>query len=491
LSALCGLIGLHTSTQANVRTALACINPINAVHAGMVIAFKSGAVMSMSVVTSVLWGVTLTFLLLRSTISMEDFSQHISGFAFGVSVVALFARVGGGVFAKAADVGADIMGKFEEGLDEDDPNNPATIADNVGDNVGDVAGVGADLFESFASSLIAAAILGHVEFGFPGVALPFWVAGVGTWGSVIGCLVIIYGGNAHSLSNLSLADDLADQRPLLPHRDDARGNDDDSDLPSHDYNAYGSWGLLTAGERDVQATHLVAQSERVQHALLAIVRKGAFAALLLTALGSALSVGATFGPAHPKAWAFFGCIVAGLVVGSLLAYITEFCTAYSCAPTRSVALQARSGPATVVLQGLSVGLLSAGPIAGLLVLALLLAWGLAGVYGVSLAAVGILSTLGVSLAANAFGPVADNARGIVAMAPQDELSGSAGKNTELLDALGNTLAAGGKVFSTGSAALSSMALMCAFSKATNLDDVSVLNEVVACARSSAGKLSVK
>jgi Na+/H+-translocating membrane pyrophosphatase len=339
LSALCGLIGLHTSTQANVRTALACINPINAVHAGMVIAFKSGAVMSMSVVTSVLWGVTLTFLLLRSTISMEDFSQHISGFAFGVSVVALFARVGGGVFAKAADVGADIMGKFEEGLDEDDPNNPATIADNVGDNVGDVAGVGADLFESFASSLIAAAILGHVEFGFPGVALPFWVAGVGTWGSVIGCLVIIYGGNAHSLSNLSLADDLADQRPLLPHRDDARGNDDDSDLPSHDYNAYGSWGLLTAGERDVQATHLVAQSERVQHALLAIVRKGAFAALLLTALGSALSVGATFGPAHPKAWAFFGCIVAGLVVGSLLAYITEFCTAYSCAPTRSVALQ--------------------------------------------------------------------------------------------------------------------------------------------------------
>lgn len=439
LSALCGWMGMKIATQANVRTTLACGSEYEPLNAGLSVAFRSGAVMSLSVVASGLLGVSLLYLIFDG-INPEECWQNISGFAFGASSVALFARVGGGIFTKAADVGADLVGKIEEALEEDDPNNPATIADNVGDNVGDVAGMGADLFESFCGSLIAAATLGQTQYGHPGVALPFWVAGLGSLCSILGCFIVV--------------------------KTAGSSNNDDFQVGE--------------GDRLLDDANLRAarQSEHILEGLLSNIRVAIYSSSALIIGCAAFCVCCTFGPSSPVAWNLFGVIITGLVCGNLIAYVTEYFTSYTELPTQSIGHKAKTGPATVVIQGLGMGMLSTVPVSLFIVVSVLIAYEFAGVYGVSVAAVGMLSTLGITLATDAYGPVADNAGGIAEMAPDTEVNDNTRKLTDSLDALGNTTAATGKGFAIGSAVLTALALMSAFAEAAGVDNVNLLDEVV-------------
>merc|ERR1719399_2605252 len=405
LSALCGWIGMDVATQSNVRTMEAAKRGLNP---ALQVAFAGGAVMGFTVVSLGLLGITiLLFAFTQGAASsgpflseLQDGVRYLAGFGFGGSAIALFARVAGGIYTKAADVGADLVGKVESDIPEDDPRNPATIADNVGDNVGDVAGMGADLFESFVGSIIAAASLASNERE---LALPFWIAGFGILASAISIAVV-------------------------------RTKDD-------------------------------AKQKELLHAL----HGGVYSASILIVLLSALTVWLLFSDGNwnlggddvKVAFKYFGCIVIGLVAGIGIGEATEYFTSYAYSPTTSIT-QAGSmgGAATVIIQGLGIGMLSCVPPVVIIVATIIACYSLGGVYGISMAAVGMLSTLGITLATDAYGPVADNAGGIAEMTPG--VGEEVRERTDALDALGNTTAATGKGFAIGSAVLTALALMNAY-----------------------------
>lgn len=396
-SALAGWIGMHTATRAAVRTTNAARSSLSE---ALSISFSSGTVMGLSVVGLGLFGVTLfTWLYGQSNVGL----QEALGFSFGASSIALFARVGGGIFTKAADVGADLVGKVEAGIPEDDPRNPAVIADNVGDNVGDVAGMGADLFESFVGSILATMILGLAVTQGQDVAVqtsvvlyPILLAALGIVASILGTFSV--------------------------HTDD---------------------------------------ESQLHHALF----KGLFnASILLVAF---MALGTLFfasdfvlaGETISK-WSCFWTVVIGLFLGVIIGKVTEYYTSEQKRPAQEIAKQSQTGAATNIIYGLALGMASTWLPMILICVGIGTTYELAGVYGISLAAVGMLSTLGISLGVDAYGPVADNAGGLAEMAG---LEPEVRKRTDALDATGNTTAAIGKGFAIGSAALTALALFNTFS----------------------------
>ena len=393
-SASAGLIGMNVAVRANVRTAAAAMHGLNP---ALRVAFSSGTVMGVTVVGIGLLGVTILYIV------YQDITV-VAGFGMGASSIALFARVGGGIFTKAADVGTDLVGKIEAGIPEDDPRNPGVIADNVGDNVGDVAGMGADLFESYVSSIIAAIALA--------VAVPVLAADPNGW--------------------------KADQA-VLP--------------------------LMLAGAGIVAAilgTFVVRSSERADFGqLLWALRRGIFTAAALIGV-FALVIILAMDLEFDWFWAILVGLAAGLVIGSS----TEYYTSYEYRPVQRIAETAQTGAATVMISGLSTGMLSTVIPLVAVAITILISFELAGFYGVALAGVGLLSTLGITLATDAYGPVADNAGGI---AEQAQLDPEVRERTDALDALGNTTAATGKGFAIGSAALTSLALLAAYAAAASID----------------------
>ena len=390
-SGLAGFVGMNVAVRANVRTAAAAMRGLNP---ALRVAFSSGSVMGITVVGIGLLGVSILYLI------FQDISA-VAGFGFGASSIALFARVGGGIFTKAADVGSDLVGKVEAGIPEDDPRNPGVIADNVGDNVGDVAGMGADLFESYVGSIISAiALVGAgALFAMQGTELtqalfPLLLAGAGIIAAILGTFLVRSGEQADF------------ERLLWALR----------------------YGIFAAG------------------GLLII-----FAAILTLTI--------------TNNWYWFGCVVAGLVAGTIIGLATEYYTSYSYKPTQRVSESSQTGAATVIISGIATGMLSTLIPVICVSIAILLAYWLAGFYGVALAGVGLLSTLGITLATDAYGPVADNAGGI---AEQAQLEPQVRERTDALDALGNTTAATGKGFAIGSAALTALALLAAYSVSTGL-----------------------
>ena len=420
-SGLCGWLGMNTATRASHRTAAGARKSLND---GLVVAFRSGAVMGLVVVGFGLIDITGWFLLLYSDILPFEFAQNMSlneitvvmlTFGMGASSQALFARVGGGIFTKAADVGADLVGKVEAGIPEDDPRNPATIADNVGDNVGDVAGMGADLFESYCGSILATAALGVAAAsalyagqaaGFePAIrmlATPMVLAGIGIVLSIVG----IY---------------------MVRTKEDA-----------------------TMGQ------------------LLNALRTGIYGSSVLIAVGAAVVCNLLLGGIEGvNPWGVWGAVMAGLVAGNIIGYATEYYTSYEFAPTRKISEQALTGPATVIIAGIATGMRSTWASLATIILAILVAFIsaggnrelLLGLYGVGIAAVGMLATLGITLATDAYGPIADNAGGNAEMTGQEP---HVRQRTDALDSLGNTTAATGKGFAIGSAALTALALLAAY-----------------------------
>ncbi|MEZ5979239.1 MAG: sodium-translocating pyrophosphatase [Planctomycetota bacterium] len=404
-SGIAGYIGMHTATRAAVRTTQAATKGL---APALGVAFSSGAVMGMSVVGLALLGISIfTLLYGTETVYTADAVNQVLGFSFGASSIALFARVGGGIFTKAADVGADLVGKIEAGIPEDDPRNPGTIADNVGDNVGDVAGMGADLFESYAGSIIATMALGAAVYGgSPAmVLLPLIIAAIGIVASIIGTF-FVKANNEHALHSALFR------------------------------------GLLIAS---------------------AIVVAGAFVATwtdVLSGIGLAFPEGV-----EPKN--AFWAIVAGLLVGVAVGKLTEYYTGSGTKPVVNIAKQSETGSATNIIHGLATGMESVALPLITICIGIAVAYYMGnpggengGVYGVAIAAVGMLSTLGISLGVDAYGPVADNAGGLAEMA---ELPKEVRQRTDALDAVGNTTAAIGKGFAIGSAALTALALFSAFS----------------------------
>lgn len=393
-SAIAGYFGMHTATRAAVRTTQAATKGL---QDALRVAFDSGTVMGMSVVGLALLGIVgFTWAYSGGTDFSAKVLEQVLGFSFGASSIALFARVGGGIFTKAADVGADLVGKVEAGIPEDDPRNPATIADNVGDNVGDVAGMGADLFESYVGSIIAAMTLGAFLYkddpnmiGL--VMLPLGIAGLGIVASIIGTFFV------------------------------------------------------------------KAKDEHGLHSAL-------FRGLLIA---SALLVGAAYWltnmhlefPAAFTGMGLFWAIISGLVVGVAIGKVTEYYTSTETKPVKNIAQQSNTGAATNIIHGLATGMESVAIPVLLIIAGILVAFDQAGVYGVAIAAVGMLSTLGISLGIDAYGPVADNAGGLAEMA---EMPKEIRQRTDALDAVGNTTAAIGKGFAIGSAALTALALFNAF-----------------------------
>ena len=430
-SGLCGYLGMKTATFASNRTAWAASKSLNK---GLQVALRSGAVMGLVVVGFGLIDIAIWFLILNNWIFTPEHMQnglHFMGLTFvhtgttdhqklieitaimltfgmGASTQALFARVGGGIFTKAADVGADLVGKVEAGIPEDDPRNPATIADNVGDNVGDVAGMGADLYESYAGSILATAALG--------AALP------------------------------AIAGDLQMKAVIAPMIVSAIGI------------------LLSIAGVYMVRTKESATPKNLLNALL--LGTGGSSALILVAIAVLASTGWI-------TWGVFGSVVAGLTAGVIIGQSTEYFTSDGYKPTQGIAKQAQQGPATVIIEGMAVGMLSTWVPVLTIVAGIIAAFGFAGgfsnfamgVYGIGFAAVGMLSTLGITLATDAFGPIADNAGGNAEMA---ELPKEVRERTDALDGLGNTTAATGKGFAIGSAALTALALMAAYMEEVRL-----------------------
>ncbi|MFL2627469.1 MAG: sodium-translocating pyrophosphatase [Dehalococcoidia bacterium] len=409
-SALAGFIGMLIAVKSNMRTATAATKGLNP---GLRVAFNSGSVMGMTVVGIGITGITILYLVFQD-------AQIISGFGFGASTIALFARVGGGIYTKAADVGADLVGKVEQGIPEDDPRNPAVIADNVGDNVGDVAGMGADLFESYVGSIIAAIALATTstvfasqaaEFDGPRFLLPLLIASIGIVSSIIGTFLVRTGENA-SMNKLL-------------------------------------WALRT----------------------------GIFTAGGLVILGTVAAVGYLDFElaANQSKWNFVWVVVVGIIVGQVIGTATEYYTAYEYGPTKKLSEQAVTGPATVIIGGMGLGMISTAIPTIAIIAGILISYELADIYGIALAAVGMLSTLGITLATDAYGPVADNAGGI---AEQAHLPEETRERTDALDALGNTTAATGKGFAIGSAVLTSLALMVAYAQLVGLEALDLLEPKV-------------
>ena len=407
-SGLAGLIGMTVAVRANVRTTAKAREGVNA---ALRVAFSSGAVMGTTVVGIGLIGVAALYWVFKDPFV-------VAGFSFGASSVALFARVGGGIFTKAADVGADLVGKVEVGIPEDDPRNPATIADNVGDNVGDVAGMGADLFESYVGSMIATLAL--VSAAVISAANPDGV---------------------FSRGDATEFDDSAFVLPLL----------------------VAAIGIFSS----ILGTFMVRTGEQASMGrLLWALRTGIFSAGGLVLLGTGLVIWQL-----DLDFNLFWVVVVGLATGQVIGTATEYFTSYEYLPTRWLSRQALTGPATVIIGGFGMGMLSTlVPLVSIVVAIWLANW-LAGLYGIALAAVGMLSTLGITLATDAYGPVADNAGGI---AEQAHLPPEVRQRTDALDSLGNTTAATGKGFAIGSAVLTSLALMAAYSQVVDIDFINVL-----------------
>eukprot|EP00232_Nephroselmis_pyriformis_P002638 CAMPEP_0182913282 /NCGR_PEP_ID=MMETSP0034_2-20130328/37955_1 /TAXON_ID=156128 /ORGANISM="Nephroselmis pyriformis, Strain CCMP717" /LENGTH=804 /DNA_ID=CAMNT_0025049997 /DNA_START=28 /DNA_END=2442 /DNA_ORIENTATION=+ len=442
LSAAAGWCGMKVATEANVKTMEAAKTGLNP---ALKVAFAGGAVMGFTVVGFGILGLTALFFIFSfaregadeadvANRTMQEAIRYLSGFAFGASSIALFARVAGGIYTKAADVGADLVGKVESNIPEDDPRNPATIADNVGDNVGDVAGMGADLFESFVGSIIATAYLADSPRQ---IALPMWIAGFGIFAAAVGFFVV------------KTKDD-ASQKDLL-----------------HSLHAgmYVSSALVIG--LSALAVHLIFEEGGDMHGNRMSYSRGVSVCQdcvdingnKFLCLDGTATAGCTL--TDNLGWEYFGCIIIGLVAGILIGEATEYFTSYAYRPTQSITeAGSMGGAATVIIQGLGIGMFSCVPPTIIIAGAVIACYELGNVYGIAIAAVGMLSTLGVTLATDAYGPVADNAGGIAEMTPgvPEEVR----ERTDRLDALGNTTAATGKGFAIGSAVLTALTLMAAF-----------------------------
>ena len=433
-SAGAGYLGMYVAVRANLRTAEASRHSL---HQGLRVAFGSGSIMGMSVVSFSLLGMTSLYLFFKDD---PNSLTYITGFGFGASSIALFARVGGGIYTKAADVGADLVGKVEQGIPEDDPRNPAVIADNVGDNVGDVAGMGADLFESYSGSIIAAATLGAALGVDAFIALPFLIAAVGVIASLFGIFIVIGEKHDHEKS-LSTPSSTID-KVFIFFKNQVANIDENASLKD----------LLEALRRSVWM---------------------ASAAVLVLALLMVLISGISIN--------YWLVILVGLIAGNAIAHVTEYYTSYTEKPTLSIADATETGAATTIIQGLAVGMMSTVFPVLIVAIAILISIWLgfkadgtlaSGLYSVALSGVGMLSTLGVTLATDAYGPVADNAGGIAEMS---HLPPEVRQRTDALDSLGNTTAATGKGFAIGSAVLTALALLAAYVTAAKVEHLNLLD----------------